>query len=580
MPLLLDGMIRSLYFRPSFPKLAGWQGIRHSTLYGRCWSAKITGHQGVFGVLFEREETETDHVRSDFSLYYFPHSDERVLEVFPLAAMAVAQEEDYSRIVGNFPALGQSLGLFQTGTLELCAGLSGEWMQMTVSALSRQRVRSTEGISLPDGRWLVRPGGFESDIPAWLLSFALFRTLATTTAIVLNQGPGLTHISRSPGELIVLDRAGAEVVESSVSSRLVLRLGFGKLPVDICSPAKGFFVPRNFKSQPWQDPAAIADSHLDPKSYRPDFIIFSGFLGSGKTTLIRDLLDRQMQKNYFSAVIQNEVGRENLDGKLLKGECELEEMDEGCVCCTLSGQIRRGVSRIMDRFRPDLIILETSGLANPQNITEDYRSIQDLVKPGPVITVVDALHFQGIIEKSLLAREQVVAADIIIIAKADLVQEHVQEELGKRVREVNPNARIFAGRNGRVNWSELLRFSEDRETNDQVPLQPLAENKAILPDMKDITGLTHADEGFETRTLDFTRAIDMDELRRAMEKTGPGIYRIKGIVDFSSEDTPFLVQKAGKKIDMEPLRNPYTDKRFLVFIGQGVDDAALDSFRF
>lgn len=579
MPVLVDGLIRSLYFRPSYPKLAGWQGIRHTTLYGRCWSARITRHQGVFGLMFERENSEPGLVRSDFSLYYFPHPHEDLLEVFPLAAMAIAQEDDYSRIIGNFPALGRSLGLFQTGRLEICAGLCGKWMQIAVSALSRQRVRSRDGISLPDGRWLVAPGKYESDVPAWLLSFSLFRSLATTAGIVLNQGPDLTLISRSPGKLIEISRSGTKETEHPGISRLTLRLGLGKLPPNFSTLANGFFIPRNFKMQPWQDPAGITDCGLNPEGYRPDFIVFSGFLGSGKTTLIRDLLDRQMQKNFFSAVIQNEIGRENLDGKLLKGECELEEMDEGCVCCTLSGQIRRGVSRIMDRFSPDLIILETSGLANPKNITEDYRAIQDLVKPGPVITVVDALNFEDIIENSRLAREQVRAADRIIIAKADLVQEHILERLIKKIRKVNPGAHAFAGRNGRVNWSELLRLSEDAaKKNHPVPADTPDADNEILPDMKDIAGLTHVDEGFETLTLDFIRPLDKGELQRAMEKTGPGIYRIKGIVDLNNENTPFLVQKTGGKIDMEPLRDPRTDKRFLVFIGQGLDLEDLDSF--
>jgi G3E family GTPase len=577
-PVLVDGLIRSLYFRPSYPKLAGWQGIRHTTLFGRCWSARITRHLGVFGFMFEGEKTEPGLVRSDFSLYYFPHPDEKLLEVFPLAAMAIAQENDYTRIIGNFPALGQGLGLFQTGRMELCAGLSGKWMQISVSALSRQRVITREGISLPDGRCLVQPSGYESDVPAWLLSFALFRSLATTAGIVLSQGPELTLISRSPGEIMELGRSGAETTEHSGISRLTLSLGFGELPPDFSTPAKGFYLPRNFRVQPWQDPAGITDSRMNPKGYRPDFVIFSGFLGSGKTSLIRDLLDRQMQKNCFTAVIQNEVGRENLDGKLLKGECELEEMDEGCVCCTLSGQIRRGVSRILDRFRPDMIILETSGVANPANITDDYKAIRDLVKPGPVITVVDALHFEGIVEKSGLAGEQVKAADLIIIAKADLVPEHSLEGLIKTVGEINKNSRVFAGRKGRVNWSELLRLSENNFKKDQAPVEFIDENKAILPDMKDIAGLTHEDEGFETLTLDFSRALDKVDLQRAMENTGPGIYRIKGIVDFNTESTPFLVQKTGGKIDMDPLHNPRTDKRFLVFIGQGLDQENLDLF--
>ena len=575
-PVLIEGLIRTLYFRPSYPKMAGWQGIRHSSLFGHCWSAKIIRHQGVFGFQFKGEQSEAGFVRSSFMIYYFPHPDEKLLEVFPLATLSTVQKQNYSQIIGNFPSLGQDLDFFQTGSLELCAGLSGEWMQMTVSAFSRQRVMSRHGISLPDGRWLVKPGEYESDVPAWHLSYAFFRALATTVSIVLNQGPEPALISRYPGEIMEITRDSVNTIESSQVFKLSLRLSFGELPQDISVPAKGFNIPRNFKKQPWQNPLEGEGTQLNQDNYRPDFVIFSGFLGSGKTTLIRSLLDRQMQKNYFTAVIQNEIGRENLDGKLLKGECELEEIDEGCVCCTLSGQIRRGVSRIMDRFKPDLIILETSGLANPDNIIKDYRAIQDLVKPGPVITVVDALNFEDVIENSRLSSEQVRAADQIIIAKADLVQEHVLERLVKRIGKVNPDARIFTGQNGQVNWSDLFSIYEDSKTNRQLPSPSITEDKEILPDMRKVIGFTHADEGFETQTFYFTKAFDREGLLRTMEKTGPGVYRIKGIVDFRSEDTPFLVHKAGEIIDIEPLKKPLTDKRFLVFIGQGLDQENLD----
>lgn len=575
-PVLIEGLIRTLYFRPSYPKMAGWQGIRHSSLFGHCWSAKIIRHQGVFGFEFKGEKSEAGFVCSSFMIYYFPYPDEKLVEVFPLATLSTVQKQNYSQIIGNFPSLGQDLDYFQTGSLEICAGLSGEWMQMTISAFSRQRVRSRHGLSLPDGRWLVKPGEYESDVPAWLLSYAFFRSLATSVSIVLDHRPEPALISRYPGKIMEITRNSVNTIESSQVARLSLSLNFGKLPQDISVPAKGFYIPRNFRMQPWQNPFEGGGTQLNQDNYRPDFVIFSGFLGSGKTTLIRDLLDRQMQKNYFTAVIQNEIGKENLDGKLLKGECELEEIDEGCVCCTLSGQIRRGVSRIMDRFKPDLIILETSGLANPKNITEDYKSIQDLVKPGPLITVVDALNFERVIEKSMLARDQVMDADIIIIAKADLVQEHIQEKLIKRIRKVNLSARIFIGQNGRVNWSDLLRFNQDNKLNNQAPSPPFTEDKEILPEMRKVIGLNHADEGFETRTLYLTQSIDRDDLLRTMEKTGPGVYRIKGIVDLRSEDTPFLVHKAGEIINLEPLSKPRTDKRFLVFIGQGLDQENLD----
>lgn len=119
--------------------------------------------------------------------------------------------------------------------------------------------------------------------------------------------------------------------------------------------------------------------------------ILTGFLGSGKTTFLRQWLDFLHGRERYTGVIQNEFGEIGLDAALLRGETQVEALDEGCVCCSLADSLRPGLLRLIGDMPAEQFILETTGLANPANVMEALSELRDIVQPGLVITVADAL---------------------------------------------------------------------------------------------------------------------------------------------------------------------------------------------
>jgi len=149
------------------------------------------------------------------------------------------------------------------------------------------------------------------------------------------------------------------------------------------------------------------------------------------------------------AVIQNEIGEIVLDGKLL--DYTVTEIDEGCVCCSLAGNLKRAVHGILEHFSPDYIILETSGRANPLNLLDDLEALDDLLRFDSTVTIVDAANLDAALAQGPLAFDQIRAADIIVLNKRDLVDDGRLEALRRRVQEINSRAPQFCANQGDLN---------------------------------------------------------------------------------------------------------------------------------
>ena len=148
---------------------------------------------------------------------------------------------------------------------------------------------------------------------------------------------------------------------------------------------------------------------------RPPLIILTGFLGSGKTSFLQHFIEYQTQRSRFVAVIQNEIGEVGLDGKLL--DYTVTEIDEGCVCCSLAGNLKQAVRGILESFSPDTIILETSGLANPLNLLEEMSELGEVVRFDTTVTLVDVLNLESTLSDYRIAVDQIRAADVIVLNK-------------------------------------------------------------------------------------------------------------------------------------------------------------------
>ena len=204
--------------------------------------------------------------------------------------------------------------------------------------------------------------------------------------------------------------------------------------------------------------AAPADKDLIPVT------ILTGFLGAGKTTLLNRILTEQHGEKI--AVIENEFGETGIDNDILVKDRDEQiiEMNNGCLCCTVRGDLVRilgelGKKRRQGKLKFDRVIIETTGLANPGPVAQTFfmdEAIHGQYLLDAVVTVVDAKHAQKTLDDHDEARRQVGFADRIFLSKTDLVDDDKVEELMKRLRRMNPRAHQRKVHMGVADIKEIL----------------------------------------------------------------------------------------------------------------------------
>ncbi|MBA3976555.1 MAG: cobalamin biosynthesis protein CobW [Candidatus Solibacter sp.] len=187
--------------------------------------------------------------------------------------------------------------------------------------------------------------------------------------------------------------------------------------------------------------------------------VLTGFLGSGKTTLLNRILTENHGKRI--AVIENEFGEIGIDSDLVvNAEEEIFEMNNGCICCTVRGDLIRILGTLMkrrDKF--DHIMIETTGLADPAPVAQTFfvdDEMRTKVNLDGIVTLVDAKHIWQHIDDSDEAKEQVAFADVILLNKTDLVPAGEVDRLEARIRAMNPAAKIYRTRDARIDMDKIL----------------------------------------------------------------------------------------------------------------------------
>jgi G3E family GTPase len=187
--------------------------------------------------------------------------------------------------------------------------------------------------------------------------------------------------------------------------------------------------------------------------------VLTGFLGSGKTTLLNRILTENHGKRI--AVIENEFGEVGVDQELVIGaDEEVFEMNNGCICCTVRGDLIRILGTLMkrkDKF--DYILVETTGLADPGPVAQTFFVDQDVrskTRLDGIVTLVDALHFGQHLDESTELKEQIAFADVILLNKIDLVGAKELDDLEARIRSMNGAAKIFRTTDAAIPMERIL----------------------------------------------------------------------------------------------------------------------------
>ena len=302
--------------------------------------------------------------------------------------------------------------------------------------------------------------------------------------------------------------------------------------------------------------------------------VLTGYLGAGKTTLLNRILTERHGKRY--AVIVNEFGEVGIDNDLIvDADEEIFEMNNGCICCTVRGDLIRilgGLMKRKDKF--DGIIVETTGLADPGPVIQTFfvdDEVRERTRLDAVVTVVDAKHLLDRLADSHEAEEQIAFADVVILNKTDLVSSAKLTGVERKIRAINPTAKLHKAERCLIDLDAVLG-------------QHAFDLSRILAEEPDFLTEEHDHDHGEVMSVSLTseRPIDPAKffpwLQGVTTTQGPDILRLKGILAMKDDAERYVVQGVHMLLEgdhQRPWREGEKRQSRLVFIGRKLNAEAL-----
>jgi G3E family GTPase len=275
---------------------------------------------------------------------------------------------------------------------------------------------------------------------------------------------------------------------------------------------------------------------------RTPLTILTGPLGSGKTTLLRHILTVMPQK---LAILMNEFGEIAIDTKILQGKnVAMADLGGGCVCCSLLGEFEAAVDEIITAVNPERIVVETTGVAEPDALVFDIQESLPQVRLDGVVTVIDADGMVAYPQIGHTTRIQIESADLILLNKVDLVSEGDLETIAHKLQSFNEIAAIV--KTVRCQIDPDLLFGIDRKRL-QAPLHH-----------------QHQPE-FESFSYTSEAIYDRAPFAEFADRLSPDVYRAKGFVRFP--EATYLFNFVAGRWELEPFESAATE---LVFIGKQI----------
>ena len=320
--------------------------------------------------------------------------------------------------------------------------------------------------------------------------------------------------------------------------------------------------------------------------------VLTGYLGAGKTTLLNRILSEPHGKKY--AVIVNEFGEIGIDNDLIvDADEEVFEMNNGCICCTVRGDLIRIIDGLMRRKgKFDAIIVETTGLADPAPVAQTFfvdENVGKKTKLDAVVTVADAKWLRDRLRDAPEAKNQIAFADVILINKTDLVSEAELREVEARIRGINPYARLHRTQRANIALDEVLdRNAFDLERILDIEPAFLEADGHDHDHHHDHDGHDHGhshglkhyhDEDMQSISLKSETPLDPDKffpfIQNLVQVEGPNILRCKGILSLKDDPQRFVFQGVHMMLDGDHQRawqEGETRQSRLVFIGRNLPE--------
>lgn len=273
--------------------------------------------------------------------------------------------------------------------------------------------------------------------------------------------------------------------------------------------------------------------------------LVTGPLGSGKTTLLLHFLEASHER---LAIVMNEFGELSIDAEIVRGKnVDMVELAGGCVCCSLLGEFEAALEEILERAQPERIVVETTGLAEPDALLVDVEESSSAVRVDGVVTVVDADAMERYPRMGRTARMQIEAADLLVLNKVDLVPEEVREREKAELAHLNDAAPVVFAVRCRVDPALLFGLGRERTIS--------APRHVHQPEFQSV----------EYRTEEL---LERGRFERLAQRLDEWAYRAKGFVRFP--EGVHLFHFVAGRWSLEPFDAERPERTELVFIGEGL----------
>lgn len=288
--------------------------------------------------------------------------------------------------------------------------------------------------------------------------------------------------------------------------------------------------------------------------------LISGFLGSGKTTFLRGLLDYTLARGLKPAVMMNEYGEVSIDGELLRGQgYAVKELTNGCICCTIGGNLALALQDVV-ALQPDVIFVEATGLADPIELLDQTtrEEVLPLVRVASLIAVLDPVSCIRLAEESGFGvRQHTALADFVLINKRDLADEARLAALVAEVCRHNPRAEIFLTERGAIDFAKVI------SRKGEMTFSPRHFRHAP------------AHDHFHTLTYICPEPFARKPFIDLMHTLPESVWRAKGFVRFDDSEEQWMFQYASGEFAMEWVDLLPEPPEHVVFIGSGFDRDSL-----
>lgn len=549
-------------------KITSYKGMYLSQKRGMCWTIKFENIKGIYGLVLSKVYKLNDSFIGEYSLLYFPSKNDKYLSKSSLYEEYLIYTNNFINKVRDFSAYEELYNNFKIATLNFV--IKNRVLKINYTSQTRIKTIALDGVedklNILENKYVIEPKGVDKDFPALKFTIPFFNFLNSFFTRLGNKRPKKFDIYKNKAFAVYYeDSKKSTLCEDKGSIHLSLELEYDEIieESDLKSKlAKNSYLYNFLKNNFWYSNTIDEQKYFSNNlnSLKPKFILITGFLGSGKTNFLQNYIEYETQNNRFVGIIQNEIGKTGLDGKLLDYDYSMVEIDEGCVCCSLAGQLRAGIGTLLEKKTPDTILLETTGVANPFNLLSEIDELSDLIEFDSIVTIVDGKNYKKLSNEYSVFKDQIKAADVILLNKTDLISKEELKEVEESLKINNRCAEIIKTIKCDINPHLVSNYAQLSSSN----------TKSVSSEFNEevINFRTHKDDHLSSIKKPVKQKLHKNIFESFLNKLPNNIIRVKGIVEFFEEEGQFVVQFVNHDYELVKLEDNKRKENFLIYIGR------------